>query len=368
MMPKNDVIEVPSTSPSGLELQLKTQRRTVDFDTYDIHMQQLISMLGSGQIYVSPAYQRKFRWLPKQCSQFIESIMLGIPIPSIFMATNADSTWEVVDGVQRLSTIIKFAGDESLRKKLGLNGRLVLSDLEKLSHFNGLSIDDLPQGLQLHFWTRPAKVIALNDKSDAIVRYDLFERLNTGGVVLSAQEIRDCVFRGEFADKIDNWSRTPHFQAAVKLTPRQQRDATAEECVLRFFAFLNRYKTFDHSVTDFLNGYMASASKTFDYVGGEAIFSKTFKEIARVFPGGIRRPDRKSTTPLILFEGIAVGAALALQSIPKLKVVDLKEWTGSKELRDFTTGATNSRAAVRGRIEFCRDRFLGKPYVPKPST
>ena len=109
------------------------------------------------------------------------------------MATNADSTWEVVDGVQRLSTIVKFAGGEGLRKKLGLNGCLVLNDLQKLTEFNGLGIDSLPHNLQRHFWTRPAKVITLNDKSDAIVRYDLFERLNTGGVALSSQEIRDCV-------------------------------------------------------------------------------------------------------------------------------------------------------------------------------
>src|SRR5580693_5934842 len=113
-----------STRPAettNIELQLRTQRRTVDFDTFDIHMQQLISMVKEGQIIVSPAYQRQFRWSDKRCSQFIESLMLGIPIPSLFMATNADSTWEVVDGVQRLSTIIKFAGDEALRKKLGLD-------------------------------------------------------------------------------------------------------------------------------------------------------------------------------------------------------------------------------------------------------
>jgi hypothetical protein len=113
---------------------------------------------------------------------------------------------------------------------------------------------------------------------------------------------------------------------------------------------------------------METASKKFDYVWGDAIFSKTFKEIARVFPGGIRRPDRKSTTPLNLYEGIAVGAALALQSTDKLKVTGLDKWMGSEELRAFTTGATNNRSAVRGRIEFCRDRFLGKPYVPQPST
>ncbi|HTW65143.1 MAG TPA: DUF262 domain-containing protein [Bryobacteraceae bacterium] len=361
-------IRQSEVSTGALELQLRQQRRTVDFDTFDIHMQQLISMLKSGQIKVSPAYQRKFRWSPQRCSQFIESIMLGIPIPSLFMATNADSTWEVVDGVQRLSTIVKFAGDDDLRKQLGLNGKLLLSELQKLTRFNGLCLDELPKNLQFHWWTRPAKVITLNDKSDAVVRYDLFERLNTGGVALSPQEIRDCVFRGEFAEKLDAWSNDANFKTAVRLTPLQQRDATGEECVLRFFAFLNRYQTFEHNVTEFLNAYMESASRNFDYVIGESIFARTFKELARVFPNGIRRPDRKSTTPLNLYEGVAVGAALALEDTNRLRAAGLDKWMGSEELRGFTTGATNSRSAVIGRIEFCRDRFLGTPYVSRSST
>ena len=354
--------------PSNLELQLKTQRRTVDFDTFDIHMQQLLSMVKDHQIRVSPAYQRKFRWSDQRCSQFVESLMLGIPVPSLFMATNSDNTWEVVDGVQRLSTIVKFAGGQALREEHGLNGQLVLTELQKLTEFNGLTFDALPQNIQLHFSTRPAKIITLNDKSDTIVRYDLFERLNTGGVVLSAQEIRDCVFRGNFANQLEAWAKEPSFQSAVRLTPQQQRDATAEECVLRFFAFFYRYKKFDHNVTVFLNDYMKSAALQFDYVEGASIFSRTFDEITRVLPGGIRRPERRSTTPLILFEGITVGAAHALQKTKKLNSIGIDKWMSSPELRNFTTGATNSRSAVVGRIEFCRDRFLGKPYVSDPSA
>lgn len=355
-------------SPIVLEQQLKEQRRTVDFDTFDIHMQQLIAMVKNKQIKVSPTYQRKFRWSNKQCSQLIESFMLGIPVPSLFMATNGDNTWEVVDGIQRLSTIVKFAGDNEMRAMYGLNGPLVLSDLQKLKGFVGMFFDQLPLAVQQHFWTRPAKVITLNDKSDKVVRYDLFERLNTGGVALSPQEIRDCIFQGDFADKLENWSKDVNFRTAVKLTPLQQRDATAEECVLRFFAFRHRYKEFDHNVTEFLNKYMETASKQFDYVVGEAAFTKTFRELARVFPQGIRRPSGKNTTPLNLYEGIAVGASLALDSVQRLNTTGLSKWMASKELRGYTTGATNDRSAVLGRIEFCRDRFLGKPYVPDTSA
>lgn len=350
---------------SALEQQLKTQRRSVDFDTFDIQAQQLLAMLASGQIKVSPAYQRKFRWKERQCSQFIESMMLGIPIPSLFMATNEDSTWEVVDGVQRLSTIVKFAGEAALRQQLQLNGQLILQELEKLTEFDSLTLDDFSDSLKLHFLTRPIKVVTLNDKSDLIVRYDLFERLNTGGVALSAQEIRNCIYVGDFADQLEKWAAEPNFQTALKLTPLQQKDATAEECVLRFFAYMHRYKQFEHSVTEFLNRYMEDASKKFDYAEGDAIFKKTFKAIARIFPQGIRRPGTRTTTPMNLFEAVAVGAALALQQNNRLHTAGLNAWMKSDELRGFTTGATNNRSAVKGRIEFCRDRFLGRPYVSR---
>jgi hypothetical protein len=207
-----------------LEEQLRTQRRTVDFDTFDIHTKQLLGMLAEDQILVSPKYQRKFRWQPDRCSQFIESLMLGIPVPSLFMATNPDNAWEIVDGVQRLSTIAYFAGDKSIHKKLkldeiGLKGPLVLTSLKKLTKFEGLTFDQLPKALQLHFHTRPLKVTTLNDKSDVRVRFDLFERLNTGGVSLSPQEIRDCIFQGKFADQLEIWSKNPYFAKVVRLTP-----------------------------------------------------------------------------------------------------------------------------------------------------
>src|SRR5262245_43079886 len=106
---------MPKASTELLVQQLGLQRRTVDFDTYDMQVQELLRQLEQRQISVAPAYQRQFRWDDKRCSELIESLLLGIPIPNLFMATNdEDLTWEVVDGVQRLSTMVKFAGDNSL--------------------------------------------------------------------------------------------------------------------------------------------------------------------------------------------------------------------------------------------------------------
>jgi Protein of unknown function DUF262 len=90
------------TRAPDLAEQLQQHRRTVDFDTFDIIIQQLLSMVQTKAIDIAPVYQRQFRWGPARSSQLIESFFLGIPVPSLFMATNKDGTWELVDGVQRL--------------------------------------------------------------------------------------------------------------------------------------------------------------------------------------------------------------------------------------------------------------------------
>lgn len=370
--PKSRKVRAPTpmASPAELTEQMTAQRRTVDFDTFDIQVQQLLLNLEKDEIHVAPAYQRQFRWDNARCSQLIKSLILGIPIPNLFMATNADNTWDVVDGLQRLSAIVKFAGSDALREKLNLGKPLVLEGVEKIGTFIGASFASLPPNIQRHIETRPLKVVTLSDKSDTVVRFDLFERLNTGGITLTHQEIRACVFLGPFAEKLDELRKADDFKVVVKLTEKQNADGTAEECILRFFAYLDRYLAFEHSVKDFLNGYMKDASdpkKSFTLAEHEQEFRATFKELAKIFPAGIMRPHRKGKTPLNLYEGITVGAALAIRQKEGLDASGMNGWLGSKKLRNYTIGATNNRASVTGRIEFCRDRFLGIPYV-QPSA
>jgi len=171
----------------SLQDQLQKERRLVSFDSYDITIKQLLDMYEAGHIVIPPEYQRQFVWEPDRQSQLIESAFLGIPIPSLFMATNSDSSWEVVDGVQRISTLAHFVGTTDLLKAIGRDNSLRICGVEKLSDMHDLKFTDLPGPMQLMFTTRPIKVTVLNDKSDSSVRFDLFERLNTGGVSLTDQ-------------------------------------------------------------------------------------------------------------------------------------------------------------------------------------
>ncbi len=101
-----------------LNSELMEQKMKVDFNTYDLSVKELLSMVNDGLINIAPEYQRQFRWDEERQSSLVESLFLGIPVPSLFMATNVDGTWEVIDGVQRLSTMICFAGDDSVREKV----------------------------------------------------------------------------------------------------------------------------------------------------------------------------------------------------------------------------------------------------------
>src|SRR5262249_22182898 len=156
----------------------------------------------------------------------------------------------------------------------------------------------------------------------------------------------NCVYRGKFSDFLDNLALDHKFNQFVHLTDKQKTDGTREECVLRFFAFYHRYKKFIHSVRDFLNEYMRDSSKSFNYTDGERSFNETVTQRDTVFPHGLRRASKqRGLTSLILFEGIAVGAALAIQQIGKLRPSNVSTWLASDELREFTTGATNNLSA-----------------------
>ena len=344
-------------SEEKLISQLNDQKRKVDFNTYDLSVKELISMIGDKLIDIAPEYQRQFRWKEVRQSTLVESIFLGIPLPSLFMATNSDGTWELIDGLQRLSSIVHFAGNEREHKIMKMNEPLILEGLQKLTHFNAKAFLGLPKTTQLDFLLKPVKVTTLSDKSDKNVRFDLFERLNTGGIRLTDQEIRSCIYRGKFNDTLKELAKNKNFLKCVKLSQDHSDDGTKEELVLRFFAFFYKYKEFDHSVIDFLNNFMKDASSSFAYDKNIKIFEEAFEHLAKI-PKGITRG--RASTPINLFEAVAVGAALCLKKSGKIKVANASNWITNDELKKLTTGATNSNKMVVGRIDYCLKKFQGR--------
>ena len=317
-------------------------------------VRQLVDMVGAKEINIAPDYQRHFVWDANRESELVESIYLGIPVPSLYMAANRDGSWEVVDGVQRLSTLAHYCGSDDTVRKIGREQPLIISGLEKLTAFNKMSFSDLPKSTQLYFTLRPVRVTTLNDKSDFGVRYDLFERLNTGGVRLHPQEIRNCVFRGRFRDFLKESATTEDYRKVARLPQNEQENATYEELVLRFFAFCERYEKFDHDVGKFLNDYMLDHADSLPPADLMDLFYLVMRMANKALPNGIVRGTRNQT-PLNLYEAVVVGLALALKSGKDIHADRLQQIMNSEDLRKLTTGATNSRKMVTGRINYVRD-------------
>lgn len=337
--------------------QLMEQKMKVDFNTYDLSLKELVSMVEDGLINIAPDYQRQFRWDEERQSLLVESLFLGIPIPNLFMATNPDGTWELIDGVQRVSSIIRFMGSEESISKINADNitKLRLNNLKKLSTFNGSFYDELPFEIQNKFKLMSIKVTTLSDKSDLQVRFDLFERLNRGGISLSDQEIRACVYRGGFNDFLKELAHDENFIKSVHISDNKIKSGLREELVLRFFAYLYDVENFDHSVKDFLNEYMGKASKKFNYTKNDKLFREVFRAIASELPNGINKG--RNNTPLNLYEAVSVGAARVFLKKGFINTKNLAKWINDEELLKYTTGATNTKSYVLMRIEYCEERF-----------
>lgn len=273
------------------------------------------------------------------------------PIPSLFMATNEDSSWEVIDGLQRLTTLMNFAGDNK-------SPRLELKGLEKIPSLNGAKFDDLPANLKLSFLTRPIRVTVLNDLSDYQVRFDLFERLNTGGITLHEQEIRNCVFQGPFNDFIKECAQDERLDALVKRSDKAGR-GNIEELTLKFFAYYENRNEFSHSVKDFLNEYMEKKTESFSNRKKlYSIFNKTLETLFDALPDGIVRSNRPNSTPLVLFEAVTVGVADIVADNKAVDAKKLKKLLDDDGLKALTTGATNSLSKLTGRINYVGQRVM----------
>lgn len=151
------------TNPTAKRKELSDQRRKVDFDTYDVTVDELVRRVKGKRIDIAPVYQRQFRWDHKRQSRLVESVLLGIPVPPLFMATNQAeghvNTWEVVDGLQRLLSLVNFVGDDEARSASALvDEPLTLREMDKLRSFDGSLFTSLPEDIQSTLTDRPLKL------------------------------------------------------------------------------------------------------------------------------------------------------------------------------------------------------------------
>ncbi|HCE6814537.1 TPA: DUF262 domain-containing protein [Pseudomonas aeruginosa] len=262
---------VPASEPQGLltlEDKYKDQMRQIYPTKIDLPLITLLTQIDQ-QINLRPDFQRRDRWTNEKRSRFIESIIMNVPIPPVFLGEETYGQYVVLDGRQRLTSAYRF-----------LNNELKLEGLKVWTELNGLFYSDLEaQGLAVTIQRRFLPAILLTKESSPEVKYEVFDRLNTGGVKAEPMEVRNAIFPGPFTDKLQQWSRLPLFREMWGIPTQEDqaalesntlyRDMSDVELVLRFFALQGA--TLDGMrFKDKLSEYMYQKNK--EYLADTAAF------------------------------------------------------------------------------------------------
>lgn len=251
--------------------------------TLDLSFNELLDMHKNEELIIDPEYQRLFRWSEAKQSRFIESLLLEMPIPPIYVIELSEGIYELIDGLQRISSYLHFRGEHPDKP----NSKLRLTDCDVAEELNGHTFDSLPSALQIKLKRNFVRVEVIRKESDQRLRYYVFKRLNTGGELLSEQEVRNCTIRlldNTFNNFIIKLATNSDFKDCISTISEEKAEQKGDqELVLRFFAFKNNRQNYVHDVGDFMTDYMEAVSDPtqanvlFDYPAEQLIFEKTFK-------------------------------------------------------------------------------------------
>lgn len=250
---------------------------------YDPPVKSLIQEIIDGDLVVRPSFQRASVWDHTRQSRFVESILLNIPIPNLFFAEDDDKTKVVVDGQQRLLALKQFR-----------ENRFPLRGLEALAPLNGKRYEDLTERQQKVFSNRTLRCLVISAKSDSEIRFQVFERLNQGGVALNAQEVRHCVYRGSLNELLHSVVESASWLSA---TGKEAPSVRMIDCelVLRFLCFRERVTAYSTPLKGFLNEFMRDRRTISESEVSEmrAAVITTSEKVLSVFgPRSFRRAER----------------------------------------------------------------------------
>lgn len=221
------------------------KERRVYSDKRDGSIFELCRQHRNGNLDLRPAFQRLHVWDNSKSSRLIESVLLEVPIPVIYLNEDPESKYSVIDGQQRLSAFFEFN-----------NNNLRLTGLTIFTGLNGKLFQDLPKSLQHKFEDSTIRLIEIRKESHPDVKFEIFERLNTGAVQLNAQELRNCIYRGKYNDLLKDLTEDKDFQSLLGLKGSHYR-MYDRELILRFFAFYRTtHLNYNPSMKRFLNKEM----------------------------------------------------------------------------------------------------------------
>lgn len=320
-----------------LDQEIKDKSKDIFTDSYSMSVGEIASMYQDGELELQPDYQRFFRWSNTQKSKFIESLLLGIPIPPIFVYQKKDGVWAVVDGLQRLSTILQFMEvleiDESevhVVQELELQGTEFLPSLEGKKWNTDEEESKISTQTKLFFKRARLDIKIIKYTSDVDAQFELFQRLNTGGTALSPQEIRNSLMVMENKDFylwFERLSKNENFGNCLPLTNRQKSEKVDMEYLLRFL-IIRRLKDDDikgnEDIEPFLTEKMHEIIKdnAIDFEQEERVFNNVFLFLNKTLEEdsfkkfNSEKGKFEGALSTAHFEAIIPGVALAVDKLP----------------------------------------------------
>lgn len=312
--------------------------------------------------YFVPEYQRNVAWNDEQKSQFIESLLVGLPIPFMFFYQTSGGRMEIVDGSQRMRAMRAFIKED-----------LRLRELVLVPELNGFRFRNLPTERKNKLEDITIRTIVLDTDTDPATRAEMFARINRAGTAANEAEIRRGSLPGPITELIKELAESPAFAAATPISKKAIDQREREELVTRFFAYTDtsdtpegRFPGYRDRPKKFLYDYLKNANEHAkeqrEIVRHKRVeFSKMLEFVARTFPQGFRRNGSGPPVPRVRFEAIAVGSALALREKPDLEVapdVVAQRMKDSDFDKIVVSDGANVRAKLEGRIDLGKSILL----------
>ncbi len=370
------------TNKEQLLKEIELGRKEIKTDSYSMSIGELINLYKEGELELTPAYQRLFRWEDEQKSKFIESILLGIPLPPIFVAQKEGGKWSIVDGLQRVSTILQLTGElnqiDPLTGEKKAKEVLKLTTTKKLPSLEGFIWETLHEDIKRNIKRSKFAINIILTENSIQAQYELFQRLNTGGLYLEPQEIRNCLIimlDEPFYEALNKIKEYGNFKNSLKLQDVKLEIEYHMELILRYFISkhdkidFTQYKMSSTLLSEFIDDQTIKLieDKSFNLSSEIIIFKKTFDYLFTTLGDDIFRKYNTSKSEfegafsLSSFEAITSGVASNIDLYEKMPAAEFKakiiKLYSEAEFLEYSKRGNKALSRIKGMLEFSKKYF-----------
>ena len=347
--------------------QADNQIITNRIETLELSWNELYDMYKHQELRIPPAYQKLFRWGEERQSRFVESLLLEMPVPPVYVMEVNPGEYELMDGLQRVCSYLRFRGeqlDDTQEEALVLKGCDFIRDLD------GQTFAQLPKAMQIKLKRSFVRMQVIRPENDPLFQYRMFKRLHTGGGYLSEQEIRSCAIRllgPDGLDFLEECSKNKDFKTVVsKVAADKKKTQYDQELVLRFFAVKNDSGQESYPLTEYLTRYLEKITTkelAFDFQKEKDLFEKTFAFINQHWGKEAfsrKTPKGKIRNEFVLYYFDSVTAAIAyymdkiMEYGEEMEIVEAIDYV--KYGPGLSACKTDSMQDIRARIALMKEK------------